>query len=51
MVEKALLAALVAIGLIFALDAIATNLHKVADKIECGFDRATVCLLDKDKEL
>ena len=50
MVEKAILIALVALAIVGACSAISTAIHKTADRIECGFDRATVCLLDKDKE-
>lgn len=50
MIERALVYGLIAVGLVVAASAIATAFHKMADRIECGFDRASVCILDDAKE-
>lgn len=50
MIEKALLTALVALALIVGLSAVAEGIHKVADRIGCALDGATVCILDDAKE-
>lgn len=50
MVERALLYLLIAVGLVTVASAIATSFHKTADRIECGFQKAEVCILDDAKE-
>lgn len=50
MVERALLFALVALAVVLGASAIATSFHKMTDRIECAFDRASICVLDDAKE-
>lgn len=50
MLERALLYALLAVGLVAAASAISSAFHKMADRIECAQRGATVCILDDAKE-
>lgn len=50
MIEKALLLALVATGVVLAASAISDGIEVTADRIQCGLDRAAVCILDDAKE-
>lgn len=50
MAERALLYLLIAVGLAVVASAIGSAFHTMADRIECGMQRAEVCILDDAKE-
>ncbi len=46
MIEKALIIALVAVGVVVAATSIASALDKLSDRAKCGFTQAKVCVID-----
>lgn len=50
MVERALLYALLALGIALGASFIADAIHTVSDRVECATSGASVCILDDAKE-
>lgn len=48
MVEKALLWALIALALVVTVSAVGEQLVHQAERIQCAFEQATVCVIDGD---
>lgn len=51
MLERALLRALIALAIVAALSSVSGGIEVTADRIQCGFERANVCVLDDAEEL
>lgn len=50
MVERALLAVLIALGLVFSASLVATSFNKLAERLGCAFEQAKVCVIDGEAE-